>query len=653
MKAELCERMIEILLAAKRHIPVAEIAGQLQVSTKTVHNYLRSPQFCGQLRPCSLEKKQRLGVKLVGTEQQIGALRKKIAMRDSKSGQCKVPLLDDGAYMVKTLFTSSGPYTSQLFADELYRSKSSVASDLEAVRRWLRPRGVLLMKKENVGVWIEGDERKIRAAYRAFGYSARFDGERGWRAGSGALSGRHYGRLVKLFGERAVDKAAQILLPAEIVLGGKFTEHDFYDLLMKVNIWISRIRVGRLVSGKNAALKNIHEFLAAQIMKLRVEEQFRVKIPEEELYELTGYLLAARRQKAAVNQAWEFLMNEEIARRFIDGVSACLQTDLAGDEVLVKNLILHLQPAIRRIRYGAKTENPLLSKIRHEYTNIYLAVLTSIEELEHGENIAFDADEIGYICLHIAAAINRREKGSYINACLVCNGGNTIGGYLESVIQRQLQEINITKVCVSEEFDHASAERFDLILDATQLIENEGAKVISIHEFFEPDDASRIRQWILGKHMLDFHEVKDGLKEQVLYFNDDVGSKEEVLSKYGAYLFEQGYVLDGYGASMIEREKRASTAMGRYIAVPHGAKNLVVRSVLAIINLKHTIPWDDFNVDLIFILAVNFAKPSGNHAFFQRLYDIIKDERLIARIKGAANRSDIEQLFFEVQTRSV
>lgn len=652
MKAELCRGIIAILLETRRHIPVARIAERMRVSTKTIYNYLTNPEFNRQIRPCLLEKKQKQGIRLVGTEEQLNAARKKFADAEERmAGRQDILSMTDGAYILNILFTSPTPYTSRMFAEALYRSKSSIGGDLDDVQKWLSRYQVILLKKENVGVWIEGDERKIRAAYRDYSAGARFCGEDPEALYNKTLAGAHDERLVNLFGKNPVDKTMQILSLAEIVLNGKFTENDFYDLLVKINIWICRIRIGKLVGGKNPALKDIHEFLAAQVIKLHSEDLFQIKVPENELYELTGYLLAARRRKNNAAREAELSVNEQLTLKFVNSIAQCLQINLAADEVLIKNLILHLKPAIRRIKYGAKSENPLLSKIRYEYTNIYLAVLTSIEELENCEKIAFDANEIGYICLHIAAAINRREKGSYINTCLVCDGGVTISNYLESVIQKELKELNITNVCASDDFKYTKADRFDLILDATQMIKNEDAKRIPIHEFFEPEDSARIRRWILGRHMLEFNGMKDALKEQVLYLNDDLKSKEEVLLKYGTYLYERGYVLEGYAKSMAEREKRASTAMGRYVAVPHGAKDLVVSSALIIVNLKHTILWDEFKVDLIFVLAVNFSKVNQNQAFFKRLYDIIKDERLIAKIKKSADIAEIEQLFFEEDLR--
>ena len=49
--------------------------------------------------------------------------------------------------------------------------------------------------------------------------------------------------------------------------------------------------------------------------------------------------------------------------------------------------------------------------------------------------------------------------------------------------------------------------------------------------------------------------------------------------------------MKGYDKSLIAREERVSTAMGRYVAVPHGSKDLVLKPSLVIVNLKTPILW--------------------------------------------------------------
>lgn len=650
MNVQLYKEIIKILLEHPHYMPVANIAAQLDVCSKTVHNYLSESVFHEMIRPCAIDKKQKLGIKLLGNENQRCELYEKLVLAEQTvCPPDRMLTLAEEAYILHTLFRAGAPCTVQSLADALFKSRTSVHSVLDRVALWLEDRDIALIKKEHVGLWLQGEERKIRSAYRELCMQRKLAPP---AAGELAvlperLTEQNYWRLCFFFDRDKVDALQQILTLGEVVLNNRFTDNDFFELLLTLNISLQRISLKKLTTIDTTALKNIHEYLAAQVIRSHMEERFRMKIPDEELYEITRYLLAARKQKNSPVPIHEVLINEHLTQQFIRRIAQFLQLDLTGDQELIHNLLLHLKPAIRRIKYGAKAENPLLDNIRHKYTNIYLAVMTSIEELEQEEKIAFDANEIGYLCLHIAAAVNRRENGQYIKTCLICDGGITLSKYLESLLQSHIGELKITRVCTSGELSQMNPEEFDLLLDETHLIKSEDAKLIQISALLEPDDITKIKSWIVGRHVLYARQAVTELEDKVLYVHDDLTSKEEVLIKYGNYLQEKGHVQPGYAESMLEREKRASTAMGRYVAVPHGSHTLVRVSSLVIVNLKHTICWDEFNVDLVFILAINFSNVATNQYFFRRLYSIIKDETLISKIKKSADTQAIQALFLE------
>ena len=650
VKSELLKNIIEILLECGSYMSVAQMAEQLHVSTKTIHNYLNQHQLQAFIRPVVFEKKQKLGIRLIGTEEELDALRSTIAAENrNRIVKNNLLKLSDYSCILQMLFTSAKPCTTQELGDMLFMSKTSVHTHFIAIEDWLKRRNIQLMKKENHGIWLEGNERFIREAYKDYCLNISMGEETLNLTSFDRLDRNHYNRIVMIFTKEVTDKTIQIALLAEIILNQKMTENSLFYLIIKLNILINRICIHKIIIKPLQDVKKLHEYLGAQVMKIHIEEMFKIKIPENELYEITEYLLETRLQKNNLIENNPTKLSQPLAGKFLQNVAQCLQVDLANDEDLIHNLLLHLQPAIRRIKYGAKIENPLIYRIRQEFTNIYLAVLTSIEELEKYEQVAFDSNEIGYICLHIAAAINRRERGNYIKTCLICNGGITITQYLESAIQREVREIQIVKTCVSDDFNYLTIGQFDLILDATYMIKNDQAKLIQIQEMFSKEDISRIRHWILGKCVLDVFKEGKSESENLLYFNDDLKTKEEVFLKYGEYLYKKGYVKDGYAESMLERENRASTALGRYIAAPHGSRELVLISSLVIVNLKKTIVWDEYNVDLIFILAVNFSTSMTNQYFFKTLYEIIKDDVLIKKIKKSANLEDIKKILTELE----
>lgn len=648
MNQNLNIEIINILLASSTHISVSSIANKTHVSTKTIYNYLEKRSFIEYIYPCTLEKKQKQGIRILGDEYSLNKLKQKLSIYEQEQNLYSSILnLDSTSFILQSLFNTSSNITIQKLAEKLFSNSIAVSSLLDKINAWLKNYHLVLSKKSNLGCQIIGDEKNIRNAYKDFIIKSNFPIKTLKVNTIDRLSDNHYHKLIFIFDKQETDKVIQIISLAEIVLNNKFTENDFYKLTIQILILIKRIRLGKSTQQKSNNLTNIPEFLAAQIVKNHIEDILKFKISNDELLNLTEYILSARKQKedSTHSSTHEIITNTTITR-FVKHISDCLKVDLLQDKTFINNLILHLVPAVRRSKYGTSAENPLLNKIRYEYTDIYLAVLTSIEELETSEKIFFDANEIGYICLHVVAAINRNQKGGYIKVCLVCDNGITITQYLESIIPKHLPEIKIIQTCTSSEFTQISINNFDLILDSTNLIKNNDSKVIKINEFLQKEEIHYIQNWILSKHLLDFNEDAPSIQGKIFYFHDDLPDRNSVLNKYGKYLFETGYVMAGYDKSLIAREERVSTAMGRYVAVPHGSKDLVLKPSLVIVNLKTPILWDDeFRVDLIFILAVNFNKVQINKYFFSKLYEIIKNEQLISAIKKSDDIREIEQLF--------
>ena len=642
--------IIKILLSSKSYISVSNIALKTNVSTKTIYNHLEKSDFLEYIHPCILEKKQKQGIRLLGNESDINKLKQKISIYEQEQNlYLSILNLDSTTFILQSLFNATSSITIQNLAEKLYSNPVSVSSILDKINLWLKNYNLNLVRKNNSGCQIIGDEKDIRIAYKDFIIKSNIPVNTLRINTIDRLSDENYRKLIFIFDKQETDKVIQIISLAEIVLNNKFTDTDFYKLTIQILILIKRIRLGKFISYNlnNNDIKNTPEFLSAQIIKNHIEDIIKFKISNDELLYLTQNILSARKQKEdSICLSNNEFITESTINRFVKRISDCLKIDLLHDKTFINNLILHLIPAVRRSKYGTTAENPLLNKIRYEYTDVYLAVLTSIEELEISNKIFLDANEIGYICLHVVAAINRCQKGGYIKVCLVCDNGITITNYLESIIPRYLPEINIIKKCTSSEFSSLMLDEFDLILDATHLIKNTDSKIIKINEFFQKEEIDYIQNWILSKHLLDFNEDAPSIKGKIFYFHDDLPNRDSVLNKYGKYLFKNGYVMDGYDKSLIAREERVSTAMGRYVAVPHGSKDLVLKPSLVIINLKTPVLWDDeFRVDLIFILAVNFNKVQINKYFFSKLYEIIKNEELISAIKKSDDISEIEQLF--------
>lgn len=647
MKNELINCILQVLTERLDYVPVRDLAQKLKVSNKTIYNYIDSIEINNLLKGCFIEKRQNRGIKLIGSNQAILEVKRNLELSKVRND---VTDKDSSAYILRVLFTNKSWYTMKMFSEELYKSKTTISNEINKISIYLKKNNIELIKKENLGITICGDERAIRETFKSLCINNIFfekDIKKTPNVYDDRLTEEIYSRIQDIFIELDIESIIRCINLSEDVLNNKFTENDFYTLLIKLCILVSRIKIEKKIINKNSNLKNIKEFLAAEIISINLERSFHITISQDEMYEITTYILSSRNQSNSSENSGVKSKNTLMVEKFIISISNCLGIKFIDDTELFKNLLLHLKPAIRRMKYGIKADNPLLNRIKYEYTGIYLAVLTSIDELEKECGISFDTNEIGYICLHIVAAVNRIQKGSYLKTCLICDGGITISKYLESVIQKHIKEIEIVKTITSSSMDEEIFKDFDLILDSRNAITNNKNNLIKINEFIDNSHIDLINAWILNKQLNLFDKNKGlaFLKENVFIFKEHLKTRDEILAKYGRYLEDINYVKSGYTKSLVEREEKTPTSVGRAVAVPHGSKELVTTQSLIIIKLLNPIIWGDQEVDLVMLLSINFDDDQQTKYFFKRLYQIISDEHLLNKLKKVENLNELEILF--------
>ena len=88
-------------------------------------------------------------------------------------------------------------------------------------------------------------------------------------------------------------------------------------------------------------------------------------------------------------------------------MSGDLGIDLINDTKLLNGLIVHLRPAIHRLKFDMTHNNPLTDEIFQQYHHIVERLRNHIWGVEENYRICFDKDELAYITLHFASAIER------------------------------------------------------------------------------------------------------------------------------------------------------------------------------------------------------------------------------------------------------
>lgn len=650
VKEDVKRKVIGILLGSEQPVTLSRLAALTGVSSKTVRNYLAEIEQSGILGSLRLIKKPSVGVCLVGPAVDRAELQNRIP----EPKDLVYSELSPEArryYILKTLFKNRYTYTIQLLADDLYVSKSTVVQDLTCVQQWLEKRGLKLQRKPNRGLWIEGDEYIFRNAmidlYSEAQKAPLVLPDQEIEKLDYRIDFVNYTKIKQLFPRLDLYGLQTILQQAEQKLGYCFTDEAFINLVVHIAIAVERVKQGKQVIMDEDRLERLagsEEFDVARWMVIRIEELFGSNIPLAEVGYISLHLLGARVQRSIrIDNLQEVLAAEdqafiELADRITHVVSDILRVDLTKDKLLSTGLVLHLRPMVMRVRYGIKLRNPLLERIKREYTSIFGATWATNEIFESLFGITVGEDEISYIAMHIGAAAERLKRK--IKTVVMCASGLGTSQLIAIKLERALPELEITAIISATNYNNQDlVDSADLIISTVPLKEK-GGNMVCISTLVDSKDIMRIQGAIKGRRTKNEpfstpESLREIVSAELCFARETLRSREAIIRKYGGILEQLGYVCEGFIDNAVQREKITSTEIGKGIAIPHGADEYVNESKICVITLTEPVRWGSGEVDVVILLALKFRSAPVSRLFFEKLYDLLEDEDRLCSIKQA------------------
>ncbi len=161
--------------------------------------------------------------------------------------------------------------------------------------------------------------------------------------------------------------------------------------------------------------------------------------------------------------------SRNITLELIHCFSAFIQKGLSTDSLLFEGLLFHIKPLLNRLKYHITIRNPLLDDIKAELQDIFTltqrAMQVTAERFHYGP---IDDDEIGYLCVHFQAALERQIAHKRI--LLVCSSGVGTSHLLKSRILRAFPDwIIVGVISASTLDDFCQQEPVDLVISTIHL----------------------------------------------------------------------------------------------------------------------------------------------------------------------------------------
>lgn len=645
-------KIIELLLNCGTPVSVDYIADHLKVSNKTIRNDFQKIEQIIKDANLRLAKKPGVGIVLEGPEENKLELMKSI--KDSVSYIEPYSPEDRINYILKALFMSKTSITVKELSQSLYVSRVTIQKDLEKVEEWLNKFDLILKKKPNYGMEIMGGEENWRKAIASLLASNKgYDElkELLYDEYEGKIDYKSMSRLKELINidYRVLER---IVMDAEAKLKFKFSDEAFVSLIMHIAISIKRLKEGKDIKLSYEMLKSLKEnkeYGTAELIAKDIENSFRVKLPESEVGYILLHILGTKLlegKSGELNIDFERQGDNELAvimaKDIIGIADRALRLNLKEDKQLFNGLILHLRPTINRLKYGLTLRNPILKEIKENYTEIYGAAWMTSTTFEKYLGVKMPEEEIGYICLHLAASVERNKNP--LKTLIVCASGIGTSQFVAARLERNFRQINIVDVISIIELKRRKLDGIDIVISTVPVEVNK--PVLMISPLLNQNDIRRIELFIDTITQKGNRNIaKDSIvEEDLIRVKKSSESRESLIKEICEDLVSSNYVQKDFVDSVLERERIYPTALGRGISIPHGDPRYVNRSCIAVNILKESIDWAEEKVDIVFMLCINEEDVGKSKKLVRSLYNFIDNDENLNLLKSASSGKEISTI---------
>ena len=624
------------LMAAETPITGKYLAMLNQVSSRTIREDVKALDSLLIEHGAYIDSIMGQGYKLGIMEEQLfrGYL-KMLAMEDAEL-ETIIPKMPEEriAYLMKRFLLSDGYIKLEELADEMYISKSTLQNDLGHVKKMLAVYDIRLESRPNYGLSVNADELKRRFCMAEYIFIREEPVNELFKPHFSSLSQEELDSILAIVMEQIEENG---VLVSDIAIN---------NLVIHLAIAYKRIKEGYNVTLHSADIDEIleqKEYKVAQKIVKKVQEKFAVHFPLEEVAYIAMHLLGTKiaAHPAAGEKAVQQVIQKEITElvmKALGRIESKLNLGIKEDQELIIALSLHLKPAVNRYRYGMNIRNPMLQDIKVNYPVAFEAGIIAGITINEAIGAVIDENEIGYLALHLAAAIERRKSEVVPKRCLiVCASGLGTAQLIYYKLKSQFGEsLEVVGTTEYYKLGQCGLEDIDFIISSIPIQEELAVPIIVVNAILGESDIRKIEKYILKEQK----SISVYFKRDRVFLGQELSTKEQTLEFLHDKLVEQGLVDEGCLQAVFEREKVAPTSFGNFVAIPHPITPHSETTFLTVCTLKKPIIWKDKQVQFVCLLNVMKDSQEDLQVMYDLLGRIIHDSAIVERLIKAKTYED-------------
>lgn len=586
------------------------------MSDRSVRTYVRKTNEA--LGSCAqIEKRRGGGYSLrVLNASAFAALR----ARDAHVGQDAVPTTPEARvdYLLNDLLSRADWITVDDLASILFVSRNVITSDLRQVAATLERFGLVLEKRPHYGIRVTGPEMSRRLC----------------------LANLTLDCIIGTGGSASLDVIARCVSESLAEEDFQINSAAYQNLLVHIAVAVERIRANCYVPMEPEHLERMRstpEYLIAKKVAAAVERELTTELPEEEIGYIAIHLAGKQTLYTPGSDAdANLVISDEVwnvVSRMLEMVWNAFHFDFRNDLELRMNLARHIVPLSVRLRYRMRIDNPLLSDIKQRFPVAYSMALESSCILAEEYGNALSEDEVGYIALAFALAIERQKsERPRKNILVVCASGQGSARLLEWRYRQEFGTwLDRIETCDVAHVASRDLTGIDYVFTTVPLERKLPVPVREVKYFLDDEDVNSVRR-ILSGEAAAAAPLAAYFDERLFLGALDAEDKDGALDALCARVAEVHDVPGDFRALVQRREELAQTCFGNLVAMPHPVTPVTTSTFVAVAVLNHSVSWNGQEVRAVFLVSVSSLRDQKLDAFYRGMARLLTSREAIQKL---------------------
>lgn len=458
-------------LLSKSVVHYVDLMEYTGLSRKTVSKYLDRVEKMLEKKSVTLNRKRGSGIYLTGNLDHLRGVLPSCSDNAEDDDPRRIALLS-------FLLNSEKPILLDDLAEHFYISRSTLERDLNYLKEYF---GVKL-SKSNQGIISRNNELEIRQILSQLI-------QEHWN--QRLIENTETGKMVQNFqipdylseyiDPQLISRVQKVLVKFWQEYKIQANEYQYEPLLIHISISMKRITEKKYITEADILDLPISSETHYLIDLLEKEFEFNIPLTEAKYFEM--YV-------AVFNDNFDSFGSLQV----VSELTMWLKRTLPSyDDELLRNLAVHLVPALKRGKMGFSVKNPYAQEIKEKFPTAFDQALDLTLMIQKHFKIVLPENEIAYTALHLEL-FNKRHphQDKDVSIMIVCSSGYGTSQLLRQRVLESIKDVNVIGTMSVTDFIE-KAPKADVVLSTVPL-KMDRSRVIQVSPFLNETEVELVKK---------------------------------------------------------------------------------------------------------------------------------------------------------------